>query len=50
MFLDAAGRCDGKNREFKAVLDDFRRVWTLRRVVHNRRVQVRFLSHLPHKR
>jgi hypothetical protein len=29
-------------------LDVLGRLWTLRRALQNRRVQVRFLSHLPH--
>jgi len=45
--LDAAGRCSAKKGEFKADLDIRGRVWTARRVLQNRRVQVRFLSHLP---
>ena len=35
------------SRRFKAFLDVIGRVWTLRRVLQNRRLQVRFLSHLP---
>jgi hypothetical protein len=45
--LDDTGRCVAKNRAFKPVLDNFGRVWTVRRALHNRRVQGRFLFHLP---
>jgi hypothetical protein len=37
----------GDSRAIWTTLDDSGRVWTARRVLHNRRVQVRFLSHLP---
>ena len=47
MFLDGSGRCVAKIGEFEGNLDNLGRPWTLRRVLHNRRVQVRFLSHLP---
>ena len=33
--------------EFKGNLDNLGRPWTARRVLQNRRLQVRFLSHLP---
>jgi len=45
--LDDAGRCAASNGGFQAFLDVAERIWTARRVLHNRRVQVRFLSHLP---
>ena len=48
-FLDDPGRCVAKKCEFEGDLDVVGRVWTARRVLHNRRVQVRFLSHLPRK-
>jgi hypothetical protein len=38
-----------KNRQFKRDLDVLGRSWTARRVLHNRRLPVRFLSHLPTK-
>ena len=47
MFLDGAGQCSAKKREFKGNLDNLGRPWTPRRVLHNRRAPVRFLSHLP---
>jgi hypothetical protein len=47
MSLDAVGRSDVKFRGFKGNLDIPGRVWTARRVLQNRRMQVRFLSHLP---
>ena len=37
-----------QKRQFKGNLDDLGRFWTPRRVLQNRRLQVRFLSHLPH--
>jgi hypothetical protein len=45
--LDGSGRWVAKKREFAAGLDTFGRAWTPRRVLHNRRAPVRFLSHLP---
>jgi hypothetical protein len=45
--LDAAGQCDASNSGFKGDLDILRRRWEARRVHHNRRLPVRFLSHLP---
>jgi hypothetical protein len=35
------------SRGFKALLDMSGRSWTARRVLHNSRLQVRFLSNLP---
>jgi hypothetical protein len=48
--LDAPGRCVAKKCEFEGNLDNHGRLWTARRVLHNRRLPVRFLSHLPRKR
>jgi hypothetical protein len=39
----------GQELRIQGVLDALRCVWTARRVLHNRGVQVRFLSHLPRK-
>ena len=36
-----------KTAGFRGNLDNLGRVWTARRVLHTRRVPVRFLSHLP---
>jgi hypothetical protein len=47
MFLDDPGRCFVKIRGFKGSLDILGRIWTARRVLHNRMAPVRFLSHLP---
>jgi len=46
-FLDDFGRRVASKSGFQAFLDRSGRVWTARRVLHNRRLQVRFLSHLP---
>ena len=48
-FLDDPGRCVAKKCEFEGDLDVVGRVWTPRRVLQNRRLQVPFLSHLPEK-
>ena len=46
--MDDHGRSDIKIRRFKGNLDNLGQRWTVRRVLQNRRLQVRFLSHLPH--
>jgi hypothetical protein len=50
--LDVLGRRWTMCRQepgFQGNLDIAGRSWTLRRVLHNRRLPVRFLSHLPRK-
>jgi hypothetical protein len=46
-FLHAAGRCLPEKRACMAMLDAHGRLWRPRRVLQDRSVQDRFLSHLP---
>jgi hypothetical protein len=41
--VDVAGRCVARNREFKAMLDTPRHLWTRGSALQNRRAPVRFM-------
>ena len=47
--MDNYGRIDRNEADILEPKDDYGRVWTIGSALQNRRVQVRFLSHLPEK-
>jgi hypothetical protein len=47
--MDNYGRIRANEAENSWLKDDYGRLWTIGSALHNRRVQVRFLSHLPRR-